>query len=215
MAAAAGGCRPHCFQAVLRGLPRVFFGAYWVAELEAVQLRIVEIEGRIEELRRLAQQLYPQGPDDNLQARLIDVLNDTLDRTTTQVMLISARRYRALRSSGCAGQHRSKLRLFTGPVRKGLIPLFCQPTGHANSAAGPGVHGGRVADGTGSPSQVSSPTADRATMRTLAGRSAHWGYAEDASWTRQRGLSLDPERTRGRGVVKIPAICVSATRCFC
>jgi hypothetical protein len=64
---------------------------YWVTELEAVRLRIVEIEGRIEELRRLAQELHPQGPDDNLQARLIDVLNGTLDRTTTQLQFIEQR----------------------------------------------------------------------------------------------------------------------------
>ena len=56
---------------------------YWIGELQAVRLRIAEIEGKIAVLRQVAQDLHAQGRNYTLQTALINVSEETLARTRT------------------------------------------------------------------------------------------------------------------------------------
>ncbi len=61
---------------------------YWISELQAVRLRIAEIEGKIAALRQVAQELHAQGRDNTLQTGLINVSEETLARTRTHLEFI-------------------------------------------------------------------------------------------------------------------------------
>jgi hypothetical protein len=63
----------------------------WNAHLETAQQRIAEIEGKISVQKEAMQRLSAQGADTGIVARMLQVLNDSLERANIHKRFIESR----------------------------------------------------------------------------------------------------------------------------
>ena len=63
----------------------------WNAHLETAQRRIAEIEGKISVQKEAMQRLSAQGTDTGIVARMLQVLNDSLERANIHKRFIESR----------------------------------------------------------------------------------------------------------------------------
>jgi hypothetical protein len=63
----------------------------WNAHLETAQRRIAEVEGKISVQREAMQRLSEQGADTGIVARMLHVLNESLERANIHKRFIESR----------------------------------------------------------------------------------------------------------------------------